>query len=110
MVVKAEKGVFLAGFDVDEGEKALINNLIKNYVDKIKQRISFKEIRLRLKKSKMEKTFLHEVKGTLVTDGKEFKAEETGYNLLATISEVFETLMKEAEHKKRTKRQEAGLR
>jgi|SRR3989344_5558494 len=105
MVEKTKGKVLLSGFSLDQGEKAIINNLIANYVEKIEHKIDFQEIKLRLKKSQRGKAFLHEVKGTLTVEGKQFKTEKTDYNLLAVISEVFEKLMSEAEHKKRTRRQ-----
>jgi len=105
MVEKAKGKVLLAGFDLDYGEMAVINNIIDNYVEKIEHRIGFEEIKLTLKKSRRGKSFLHEVKGTLAVGGKQFKTEKTDYNLLKVLSEVFEKLMKEAEHNRRTSRQ-----
>tara|TARA_Y100000310_G_C20665993_1_gene807520 strand:- start:998 stop:1321 length:324 start_codon:yes stop_codon:yes gene_type:complete len=97
--------VILAGFDLDEGEKPIINTLIDNYSKKIAHRLGFQEIKLTLKKSQHGKAFLHEIKGTLIVDGKQYKTDKTDYNLLSVISEVFEKLMREAEHKQRTSRQ-----
>lgn len=96
--------VILSSFNLDPAEKAIVDNLIENYRNKIEERIGFQEIKLRLKRSKHGKTFLHEVQGILVKD-RQYNAQATDYNLFAAISETFEKLMHEAEHNMRTKRQ-----
>ena len=102
MVFENKGKILLSGFDLDPFEKASITSLIENHADKINEKIKFKEIKLRLKKSLKGKTFLHEVQGTLITD-KQFTADVTGYNLFSVIDEVFNKLMKEAEHRIRKK-------
>jgi|SRR3989344_2569884 len=103
----AEGKILLAGFDLEQEEKNLVNSIIKNYLNKIEQKIKFEEIKLRMKKSQHGKTFLHEIKGNLRIVGtkKEFASEVTDYNLYSAIAETFEKLIKEVEHYKRTARQ-----
>ena len=107
----AEAGgkILISGFKLEEEEKAIVNEVLESYVRKIEERFGFEEIMLRLKKSRRGKAFLHEVQGTLVSTntGKQFKARVTDYNLFSALSEVFEKLMREAEHAQRTKRQMA---
>lgn len=100
----AEGKIVLSGFSLEPAEKAIVDNLIKSYKDKINERIGFQEIRLRLKKSKHGKTFLHEVEGRLIK-GRQYNAKVTDYNLFAAIAETLEKLMHEAEHDMRTRRQ-----
>ena len=97
--------IILSGFDLDSKEKEIVNNLIQSYADKIKERIGYGDIKLRLKKARHGKEFLHEVQGILIANNKKFNALVTDYNLFAALAEVFEKLMHEAEHEKRTKRQ-----
>lgn len=107
---KAKGKLSLVGFDLEFGEKLQVNELVNTYIKKINQRFGFQEIKLRLKKSERGKAFLHEVRGTLIRDNKEFTAENVDYNLFAAISGVFEKLMSEAEHKLRTKKQTGSER
>jgi hypothetical protein len=93
----AEGKIILSGFKLDPAEKAIIDNLIKNYKHKIQEKIGFKEIRLRMKRSLHGKTYLHEVQGTLLTN-RMFKSKVEDYNLFSAISDVFEKLMNEAYH------------
>jgi len=102
--MEAEGKIVLSGFSLEPAEKAIVDNLIKSYKDKINERIGFQEIRLRLKKSKHGKTFLHEVEGRLIK-GKQYTAKVIDYNLFAAIAETLEKLMHEAEHDMRTRRQ-----
>ena len=104
MATKAKGKVLLSGFSLDPAEKAIVDNLIRNYQNKIAERMEFEEIKLRLRKSKHGKTFLHEIQGTLIA-GKQFNAKVIDYNLFSAIAEAFEKLMNEAEHKERTARQ-----
>lgn len=100
----AKGSIVLSGFKIEPAEKAIVENLIKNYQHKIEEKISYKEIRLRMKKSMHGKTFLHEIQGTLIA-GKIFSAKVTDYNLFSAIAETMEKLMSEAEHYERTSRQ-----
>ena len=104
MTIKDVGRIVLSGFSLEPAEKAILDNLIKNYKNKIAEKIGFKEISLRLRKSQHGKAFLHEVQGRMLA-GKSFNAKVTDYNLFAAVSEVLEKLMHEAEHKLRTKRQ-----
>ncbi len=96
--------IILSDFKLEAAEKAILDNLIKNYKHKIQERLQFEEIRLRLKKSIHGKNFLNEVQGLMIS-GKRYSAESSDFNLFAATAEVFEKLMHEAEHDKRTKRQ-----
>ncbi len=104
MEVEGSGKVVLSGFNLDPEEMIAVNNVVKNYSDKMNHKIGFKELRLRLKKSLHGKAFLHEIRGTLITD-KQYKSTVTDYNLYAVIAEVLEKLMHEAEHNERTNRQ-----
>ena len=104
MEVEGSRKVVLSGFNLDPEEMIAVNNVVKNYSDKMNHKIGFKELRLRLKKSLHGKAFLHEIRGTLITD-KQYKSTVTDYNLYAVIAKVLEKLMHEAEHNERTNRQ-----
>jgi len=96
--------IILSDFKLDVAEKAILDNLVKNYKNKIEEKLQFQEIRLRLKKSQHGKNFLHQVQGLMISN-KRFNAESSDFNLYAATAEVFEKLMHEAEHTKRTSRQ-----
>jgi len=104
----ADEGkIVLTGFNLEPAEKVIVDNLIKNYKSKISEKIGFKEINLRIKKSQHGKTFLHQVQGRMMSNvsKKQLNAEVADYNLFSAIAEVFEKLMHEAEHSMRTRRQ-----
>jgi len=101
----AEGRIVLSGFSSEPAEKAIADNLIKSYKNKISERIGFDEIDLRVKKSRHGKTFLHEVQGRMISTGKQFNSKVTDYNLFSALAEVLEKLMHEAEHNMRTRRQ-----
>jgi len=100
--------ITLSGFELEDTEKSLVDNIVTNYQNKINRKIGYKEIKLDMKKSKHGNEFLHEIHGNLVVPKhseimgeKQFNAEVSGYNLFACLADVFEKLMREAEHKKR---------
>lgn len=102
----ADEGkIVVSGFKLDEAEKTIVDNLINNYKRKILEKINFSEIRLRMKKSAHGKVYLHEIQGTLIAD-KQYTAKVEDYNLFAALSDTLEKLMHEAEHSRRTNRQE----
>jgi len=98
-----EGKITLSGFKLEEAEKAIVDNLIRSYKDKISEKIKFDEVRLRMKKSARGKTFLHEVQGVMMPG--RFNAKVTDYNLFSALSGVLEKLTHEAEHNKRFNRQ-----
>lgn len=103
-----ENKISVSGFELEPAEKAIVNNIIKNYSNKIRRKIEYREIKLDMKKSERGKAFLHEVHGLLrvsddsdVEGKKLFTATVTDYNLFSALAETFEKLIKEAEHKSR---------
>lgn len=91
----------LVGFDLDPAEKAIVDNLIASYNHKISERSSYESLRLRLRKSRKGKTFLHEVEGELRVKKNLFSAKATGYNLFSVLADVFEKLLSELVHSMR---------
>ncbi|MBI2630473.1 hypothetical protein HYW76_05215 [Candidatus Pacearchaeota archaeon] len=104
-MTEGESGkIVVSGLNADSAEKAILENLIKNYKSKISEKIKFEEITISIKKSAHGKAFLHQIKGRMIA-GKIFNAEASDYNLFAAVAEVFEKMMNEAEHYHRTRRQ-----
>ena len=97
--------VMLSGFEMDPAEKAIVDNIIRNYSHKIGERADIDYLKLRLKKSEKAKTFLHAVEGELKIKNKAFRAKETGYNLFSVLADVLERLLNELVHTERTSRQ-----
>ena len=95
----------LSGFELDPAEKAIVDNIIKNYSHKIGERADIDYLKLRLKKSQKAKTFLHAVEGELKVKNKAFRAKEIGYNLFSVLADVLEKLLNELVHTERTRRQ-----
>ncbi len=98
--------ISLSGFNLEKAEKAIVDKILKTHTHKIREKIGYKEIYLDMKKSKKSKTFLHEIKGRLITPEKRmtktrFEAGARGYNLFSVLDDVLTKLRKEAEHKKR---------
>lgn len=102
-MIENDGKIILSGFKLEPTEKAAVDNLILGYKSKM-ERLDYKEIRLRMKKSMHGKAFLHEVQGKMMID-RLFTAETTDYNLFSALSETLDKLMHEAEHHKRTARQ-----
>ena len=98
--------VTVSGFNLEPVEMKLVNIIIGHYESKIKNHVGYEEIKLTLKKSEHGKIFLHEIRGSLVLNNREMlNAEAADYNLFHALSEVFDKLLSEAEHKSRTSRQ-----
>ena len=101
-MMTSEGTIVLTGFKLEPAEKAIVDNLIQSYKHKILQRVGFKEIRLRMKKSLHGKVCLHEIQGALIGE-KQFSVKTEDYNLFAAISDALERLMHEAQHYKSRK-------
>lgn len=105
MEATEDKGkILLSGFSLEPAEKAIVDNLVRNYQHKLEEKTTYDQIKIRMRKQQKGKTFLHSVQGEMFA-GKIFTAKAEDYNLFSALSDVFEKLMHEAEHKKRTSRQ-----
>lgn len=100
--------ITVSGFELDDVEKSIVDNIVTNYKNKINRMLGYKEIKLDMKKSRHGNEFLHEIHGILVVPDnagikgkKQFNAEDSGYNLFSCLAGVFEKLLKEAKKKKR---------
>jgi len=101
-----DKGkILLSGFDLDEAEKAICNNIIQNYKHKISERADFEYIKLRLRKSQKGKTYIHEIRADLKAGNQVFNTKTTDFNLFSGLAEAMEKLLNELVHKLRTSRQ-----
>ena len=93
------KKLSLSGFNLDDSEKARVNDVLEKYLRRIEERVkSYDELKLRLKKSLHGKSFLHEVEGDLVMGSRIISAKETDYNMYAALTGVFEKILVEIEH------------
>ena len=97
--------VFLTGFELEPAEKAITDNILKNYSHKIGERAEYEYLRLRLKKSQHGKAYHHDVDGKFKVGNNVFSAKVTDYNLFSAVAEVLEKLLNEMTHKIRTNRQ-----
>ena len=97
--------VLLSGFEIDEVEKVIVNNMLKNYEQKILERSPYDYLKLRLRKSQKAKTLLYQIEGELKIKSKKFSAKAQDYNLFSVLSDVLEKLFNEMTHTLRTARQ-----
>jgi hypothetical protein len=87
----------LSGAKLDEGEKAIVDSMLKNYKLKIDKKLNYDDMDFRIKKSSHGKAFLYEVEGK-IRDKKLFTASTKEYNLFEAMDIVFHKMMNEAEH------------
>ena len=93
--------VLLSGFDMEPAERAIAEKVIRNFSRKISERSSYEYLKLRLKKSRKGKNFLHQVRGELKIKNKKFEAEASDYNLFSVLADVMEKLLNEMVHSQR---------
>jgi len=102
---KAGGKILLAGFDLEPAERNIVSEIIESYDRKIKERAEYDEIKLTLKKSQHGKSFIHEIKGNLISGNRMFSTKVIDRKLFTALAEVFEKLLSELVHDSRTKRQ-----
>jgi len=102
---KTSGRVLLAGFELEEAERAICDNIIKNYSHKINERAEFENIKIRLRKSSKGKKVLNEIEASLKAQGQIFTARMTDFNLFSALADAMEKLLNELTHKLRTSRQ-----
>jgi len=98
--------ILLAGFRLEEAERAICDSVIKNYAHKIQERADFDNIKLRLRKSQRGKNTLHEIEASMKARNLIFTARTQDFNLFSALAEAMEKLLNELNHKLRTSRQE----
>jgi hypothetical protein len=97
--------ILIAGLDLGEAEKAIVNNLIQSYKSKINERAGFEELKIRFKKAQKGKAWLHEIDGELRAMKKMFSAKANDYNVFIAVNDVLEKLLNSMVHSMRTPRQ-----
>jgi len=96
--------ILLSGFKLEKAERAIADNIIKNYKTKL-ERVKFEELRLSLKQkphSKRGRLILYELRGSLKAI-KNFTSKSEGQNLYLVMVEVLDKLLIEAIHKLKIK-------
>ena len=97
-----DKKISFSGFNLESSERQKVDELIERYMQKIEARLDdYEDIKLRLRKSKHGKAFLHEVEGDIVVKGKILSSKCTDYNLYKALGKVFEKMLREIEHIRR---------
>jgi hypothetical protein len=96
-----EGKVLLTGFQMDPAEKAIVDNIIRNYDHKLSERSSYDHLKLRLKTSKKGNNVLHEVEGELKVNKQILSAKSADYNLFSVLADVLDNLLKEMVHRQR---------
>jgi len=104
-MIETKGKILLSGFNLDEAENAIVSNIIRHHVNKIRERTDFDYLKLRLRKIAKGKTFLHEIEGSLKTRNQIFASKSADYNLFSALAEVMEKLLNELRHRMRTQRQ-----
>ncbi len=94
-----DEKIHLSGFNLEPVESEIIKNIIKTYKHKIEEKTSYQEIRLRLKKSRHGKAFMHEVNGNIMAGKLRITASSSNYNMYKALTEVLEKLLNETEHR-----------
>lgn len=107
--------ISLINFGVLEpSELIIVKKIVGNYVKKISEKTNYKGIKLRLKQSEHGNSFMHRIDAEALIiashtrdRGKEIllSASSHGRNLFSALSEVFEKIISEADHKIRSTKQ-----
>jgi len=85
---------------MENSERERVNALLDKYISRIETRVNdYEELKIRLKRSRHGKTFLHEVQGELLLKGRRLASKETQYNLYKAVSLMFQEILEEIEQK-----------
>jgi hypothetical protein len=96
------KNIRLINFNLEPIELDKAKKIIEKYQKKINEKVNCKELKIRLKTSRKEKAFLHEIKADAVTDKKGIlSAKSTGFHFFAVIAETLNKIFEQSEHKQK---------
>jgi len=92
--------IWLVGFnDIDKSELTVVKKIVGGYIRRITERMSYNEMRIRMKKHNKGKSFLHEINSDVHFGGMHLSAKSEGKNMYSAISDSLNSLIKEIEHK-----------
>ncbi len=104
--LKLGGNILLSGFSLEPAEMIVVKKIIGNHIKKISEKTDYQDIKITLKKTQKTKSFLHEISAIARTSKGILSADAVNNNLYTALSEALNRVYSQAEHKKRTSRQE----
>lgn len=97
--LKLGGNIVLVGFSLEPVEMIVAKKIIGHYAKKVGEKIEYQEIKIILKQSQKAQSFLHEIKVNVRTNKGVLVADTVNHNLYTALSEAFDKVDSQAEHK-----------
>ena len=91
--------IVLVGFSLEPIEMIVVKKIIGTYAKKINEHLPYQELKITLRKTKKEKSFLHEINVNVKTEKGNLVSDIAEKNLYTALSEALNKTKHQAEHK-----------
>ncbi len=97
--VKLGGDIILMGFSLDPAEMIVVKKIVGHYANKIGEKTSYNEIKVRLRQHQKNKSFLHEITAHISTNKGELISNIEDKNLYSALSGALDKVYNQVENK-----------
>ena len=94
-----KENIRLIGFSLEPVDMIVVKKIVGNYAKKISKNVTYQELKINLKQTQKNKSFLHEINVKVRAGGNVLVASSTNNNLYAALSEALDKVFEQASNK-----------
>jgi ribosome-associated translation inhibitor RaiA len=99
--LKLGGNIVLAGFSLDPAEMIIVKKIVGHYAKKISEKTEYREIKITLKQTQKQQSFLHKIDAKIETQSETLTSEVEERNLYSGLSDALENVYNQAVHKEK---------
>jgi ribosome-associated translation inhibitor RaiA len=99
--LKLGGNIVLAGFSLDPVEMIVVKKIVGHYAKKISEQTEYNEIKITLKQSQKQQSFLHEFSVNVTTNKGTITSSKQDKNIYSGLSDVLENIYNQAKHEEK---------
>jgi len=96
--LKLGGNIVLVGFSLDPAEMIIVKKIVGHYAKKIGEQTEYSELKVTLKQSQKQQSFLHELSVRVTTDKSVLMANKQDKNIYSGLSDALESIYSQALH------------
>ncbi len=99
--IKLGGNIVLVGFSLDPAEMIIVKKIVGHYAKKISEKTEYTQIKVTLKQTQKQQSFLHKINAKIESQSGNFASEVEERNLYSGLSDALEKVYNQATHKEK---------
>ena len=96
--LKLGGNIVLVGFSLDPAEMIIVKKIVGHYAKKISEQTEYSELKITLKQSQKQQSFLHEISVRVTTNKDILKTDKQDKNIYSGLSDALENIYNQSVH------------